>query len=88
MAMAERDYMFFRTCWVMHLVSPRKPPGEPEFESSLAVDSQARAAFMRQVCEHGLGVFSMVPDEQFYRERSAQERGSTDVIQSGCRKVG
>jgi hypothetical protein len=66
MAMAGRDYIFFRTgAWVMHLVSPRKPPGEPEFESSLAVDAQARAAIMRQVCEHGLGLFRMVHDEQF-----------------------
>jgi hypothetical protein len=42
---------------------------KPEFESPLAVDAQARAAIMRQVCEHGLGLFRMVPDEQFYAER-------------------
>jgi hypothetical protein len=73
MAVAERDYMFFRTCWVMHLVSPKKPAGEPEFESPLAVDGQARAAIMRQVCEHGLGLFRMVTDEQFFQESAAHE---------------
>jgi organic hydroperoxide reductase OsmC/OhrA len=47
--------MFFRTgAWVMHLVSPEKAPGEPEFESSLSIDSHARADLMRQVCDHGL----------------------------------
>jgi hypothetical protein len=74
MAVAGRDYMFFRTGWVMHMVSPRKPPGEPEFESSLAVDAQARAAIMRQVCEHGLGLFRTVPDEQFYQETQSSNR--------------
>jgi hypothetical protein len=69
MAVAGRDYMFFRTGWVKHMVSPRKPHGEPEFESPLAVDAQARADIMRQVCEHGLGLFRMVTDEQFYEER-------------------
>jgi hypothetical protein len=74
MAVAGRDYMFFRTGWVMHMVSPRKPPDEPEFESSLAVDAQARADIMRQVCEHGLGVFRMVPDERLFRESPVHER--------------
>jgi hypothetical protein len=64
MAVAERDYMFFRTGWVMHMVSPEKPPGEPDFESSLSIDSHARAAIMRQVCDHGLGLFRIVPDER------------------------
>jgi hypothetical protein len=27
----------------MHLVSPQKEPGEPDFESSLSIDSHARA---------------------------------------------
>jgi len=76
MAMAERDYMFFRTGWVMHLVGPRKPPGEPEFESSLSVDAQARADIMRQVCEHGLGLFRMVSDEQYQREGLGHERAA------------
>jgi hypothetical protein len=65
MAMAERDYMFFRTGWVMHLASPQKRPEEPDFESSLSIDSHARADIMRQVCDHGLGLFRMVPDEQY-----------------------
>lgn len=65
MALAGRDYMFFRTGWVMHLASPQKRAGEPEFESSLSIDSHARADIMRQVCDHGLGLFRMVPDEQF-----------------------
>jgi hypothetical protein len=65
MAVAGRDYMFFRTGWVMHMASLQKRPGEPEFESSLSLDSHARAAIMRQVCDHGLGLFRMVPDEQF-----------------------
>jgi len=39
MAVAERDYMFFRTGWVMHLTTPQKVPGEPNFESSLSVDA-------------------------------------------------
>jgi hypothetical protein len=58
----------------MHLVSPRKPHGEPEFESPLAVDAQARAVIMRQVCEHGLGLFRMVPDEQYQQERITHDR--------------
>jgi hypothetical protein len=76
MAMAERDYMFFRTGWVMHLVSPRKPPGEPEFESSVSVDAQARAAIMRQVCDHGLDIYRMVSDEQYQREVLDHERAA------------
>jgi len=80
MAIAGRDYMFFRTgAWVMHLVSPDKGPGEPDFESSLSIDAHARAAIMRQVCDHGLGLFRMVPDEQFDREL-----GST----KGLRQIG
>ena len=72
MAIAGRDYMFFRTgAWVMHLVCPDKPPGEPEFESSLSIDSHAREDIMRQVCDHGLGLFRIVPDEQFYEERAS-----------------
>lgn len=40
MAIAERDFMFFRTGgWVMHLVMLPKSLGEPDFESSLSVDS-------------------------------------------------
>jgi len=75
MAFAERDYMFFRTgAWVMHLVTPQKLPGEPDFESSLSVDTQARAAIMRQVCDHGLGLFRMIPDEQFHQEKSPHGR--------------
>jgi hypothetical protein len=73
MAMAGQDYMFFRTGWVMHLVSPQKAPGEHEFESSLSVDAQAPAAIMRQVCEHGLGLFRMVSDEQFYQEAATHK---------------
>jgi hypothetical protein len=86
MAAAGRDYMFFRTCWVMHLVSPRKPHGEPEFESPLAVDAQARAAIMRQVCDQGLGLFRMVPDEQFCQEMAAHERAA-DAIRSNRRQT-
>jgi len=88
MALAGRDYMFFRTGWDMHLVSPQKLPGEPDFESSLSVDGQAREAIMRQVCEHGLGLFRMVPDEQFYREKAARERAGTEPTQSERRQVG
>jgi hypothetical protein len=88
MALAERDYMFFRTRWVMLLVSPKKPSLEPEFESPLAIDAQARAAIMRQVCENGLGIFRLVPDEQLYRERSAHDRAATDAVPSTCRRVG
>jgi hypothetical protein len=77
MAVAERDYMFFRTgAWVMHLATTQKLSGEPEFESTLSVDSHARAAIMRQVCEHGLGLFRMVSDEQFQREGLGHERAA------------
>jgi hypothetical protein len=77
MALAERDYMFFRTgAWVMHLVTPQKSPGELNFESSLSVDAQARAAIMRQVCDHGLGLFRMIPDKQFHREGFEHERAA------------
>jgi len=69
MAVAGRDYMFFRTgAWVMHLTTPGKPPGEPVFESTLAVDAQARAEIMRQVCDHGLGLFQMIPQEHTQTE--------------------
>jgi hypothetical protein len=75
MAIAGRDYMFFRTgAWVMHLVSPEKGPGEADFESSLSIDSHARADIMRQVCDHGLSLFRMVPDEQYQQERIARDR--------------
>jgi hypothetical protein len=75
MAMAERDFMFFRTGgWVMHLTTPGKPVGEPQFESTLAVDARARAEIMRQVCDHGLGLFQMIPDEQFQTARSESAR--------------
>jgi hypothetical protein len=77
MAVAERDYMFFRTgAWTMHMVMPQKPAGEPQFESTLAVDAQARAAIMRQVCDHGLGVFRMMPDEQYQQERITHDRAA------------
>lgn len=83
MAVAGRDYMFFRTGWMMHMVSPQKPSGEPDFESSLAVDAQARAAILGQVCENGLGLFRVVPDEQFYQERSAHERAVPSAFRKG-----
>jgi hypothetical protein len=74
MALAGRDYMFFRTgAWVMHLVTPQMPVGEPHFESSLSVDTQARAAIMREVCEHGLGIYRLEPDKQFHRDREDHE---------------
>jgi hypothetical protein len=76
MALAERDYMFFRTGWVMHLTTPGKPSGEPDYESSLSVDAQARTAIMRQVCEHGMGLFRVVPDEQFQNERIGNDRAA------------
>ena len=76
MAAAERDYMFFRTGWMMHLATPQKAAGEPNFESSLSVDAQARADIMRQVCEHGLGLFRMVSDEQYQREILDHERAA------------
>jgi hypothetical protein len=77
MAVAERDFMFFRTGgWVMHLVTPQKPSDEPNFESTLSVDAQARTAIMRQVCEHGLGLFRMVKNEEFHRERVGHERAA------------
>jgi hypothetical protein len=77
MAFAGRDYMFFRTgAWVMHLVTPQKPAGETNFESSLSVDAQARAAIMRQVCEHGLGLYRIVPDIQFHQEGFEYERAA------------
>jgi hypothetical protein len=47
-----------------------------EFESTLSVDAQARAAIMRQVCDHGLGLFRMIPDEQFHQERLRHERAA------------
>ncbi len=77
MAVAGRDYMFFRTgAWVMHLTTPGKPVGEPQFESTLAVDAQARAEIMQKVCDHGLGLFQMIPHEQFQTEGLAHERAA------------
>jgi hypothetical protein len=71
MAVAERDYMIFRTCWVMNPVSPQKPPEEPEFASSLAVDAQARAAIILQVCEHGLGFLAWFLTNNSNKSKSA-----------------
>lgn len=77
MAIAERDFMFFRTgAWVMHLTTPSKPAGEPQFESTLAVDAQARAEIMGQVCDHGLGLFQMIPHKQSKTEGLAHERAA------------
>lgn len=77
MALAGRDYMFFRTgAWTMHLVMLPQGAGEPAFESTLSVDAQARAAIMRQVCEHGLGLFRMIPDDQHQQERIGHDRAA------------
>lgn len=77
MALTERDYMFFRTgAWTMHLVMLPQSAGEPAFESALSVDGQAHAAIMRQVCEHGLGLFRMIPDEEFHQERTRHDRAA------------
>lgn len=59
-----------------YLVTPQEPAGEPEFESSLSVDAQAKAAIMRKVCAHGLGLFRVIPDEQFHSERIGHGRAA------------
>lgn len=62
--------------WVIDLVTPQKPPSEQNFESSQSVDARARAAIMRQVCEHGLGLFWIVPDQHFHREGFERKRAA------------
>lgn len=75
-ALAGRDYAFTRTARVMHLVLMPAGAGEPLFESPLAIDRQARADIMAQVCAHGLGQFQVVPDEPIKWKRSARDRAA------------
>ena len=73
MALADRQYMFTRTARVMHLMMTNTAEGEPEFLSEVAVDAHARRAIMAQVCDHGLGLFTVITDEQYRLLRLAEE---------------
>jgi hypothetical protein len=73
MALADRQYMFTRTARVMHLLMTNVPRGEPEFLSEISVDSHARRAIMAQVCDHGLGQFSVMTNEQYRLLQLADE---------------
>jgi hypothetical protein len=47
--------------------------GEPEFLSEITVDVHARRAIMAQVCAHGLGLFTVITDEQYRLLQLADE---------------
>lgn len=77
MAVAERDYMFFRAgAWIMHLAVLPPIVGEPPFESCLSVDAQARAEIMRKACDHGLGVFRVVRFEDVHCKGADHDRAA------------
>jgi hypothetical protein len=64
MALAGRErWAFPRTARVMHLVLIPCHTDDPIFDSSLAIDSQARDDIMAQVCAHGFGQFRITTDE-------------------------
>ena len=65
MALTDRQYMFTRTARIMHLLMTNIAAGEPEFLSEITVDGHARRAIMAQVCDHGLGLFTVMTDEQY-----------------------
>ena len=76
MALAGRErWAFPRTARVMHLVLIPCHTDDPIFESTLAVDSQARDDIMAQVLAHGLGAFRASldkPSERFEQHNSAK----------------
>jgi len=64
MALSGREWWSFaRTGRQMHLVIHPAQPGDPPFESWLAVDRAARNDIMAQVCAHGFGQFCVVPED-------------------------
>jgi hypothetical protein len=73
MALADRQYMFTRTARVMHLLMTNVAEDEPEFLSEITVDLHARRAIMAQICDHGLGLFTVMTDEQYRLLQLAEE---------------
>jgi len=56
MALADRDYMFFRSGWVMHLVTTNRPADEPDFETPLATALYKRGLRSQMIQDvHPLG---------------------------------
>jgi hypothetical protein len=67
MALADRQYRFTRTGYVMHLLMTNATPGEPEFSSPSANNAVARREIKEQVCAHGLGMFQVMTDTEYER---------------------
>lgn len=75
MALSGRDgWGFTRTARVMHLVIFEAQPGDPVFESQIAVDRAARKDIMAQVCAHGFGQFQVIPNNESNTMEAARER--------------
>jgi hypothetical protein len=69
MALSGRErWAFARTARTMHIVIFEAQPGDPSFESELAVDRAARNDIMAQVCAHGFGQFRVTPSDQQTQE--------------------
>ncbi len=67
MALADRQYAFTRTGWVMHLLMTNVPPGEQDFMSHATNNAVARQEIKAQVCRHGLGLFQLMTDQEYER---------------------
>jgi hypothetical protein len=73
MALADRQYMFTRTGWVMHLLMTNRAIDEPEFTSHATNGAVARQEIKRQVCRHGLGMFELMTDAEYASAVLAKE---------------
>jgi hypothetical protein len=73
MALADRQYAFTRTGWVMHLLMTNCRRGEAGFMSHAANNAVARQEIKKQVCCHGLGLFRVMTDREY--EQSVAEVG-------------
>lgn len=65
LTMAERQYAFTRTGWVMHLLMTNRQPGEPDFVSHATNNAVARQEIKKLVCRHGLGLFQVLSDREY-----------------------
>jgi hypothetical protein len=99
MALAECEYSFPRDGHAMRLLftrhgpTPQFPDGElesdlnPDFRSSNPVAAEARREIMRQIIEHGIGHFCVMPDDEFQAQKAkyfaARGRASAYVPRVG-----
>lgn len=72
MGLTGRAYRFTRTGWAMQLLLT-EPPGDVDFLSHATNDAIARQDIKRQVCQHGLGAFTLMTDAE-YANQSAGEK--------------